>query len=64
MKQQAIARMSAEIETIEDQNKRPKKTFVTPSTRGVGYAIYKTMLAHRGRRRELPARTCSCTDSW
>ncbi|MBJ7310571.1 TonB family protein [Rugamonas sp. CCM 8940] len=41
----AIARMSAEIsETIEDQNKRPKKTFVTPSTRGVGYAIYyKTM---------------------
>jgi protein TonB len=41
----AIARMSAEIsETIEDQNKRPKKTRITPSTRGVGYAMYyKTM---------------------
>ncbi|MBA5607640.1 TonB family protein [Duganella sp. FT3S] len=41
----AIARMAAEIsETIEDQNKRPKKTFITPSTREVGYAeYYKTM---------------------
>jgi protein TonB len=40
-----IARMSAEIsETIEDQNKRPKKTFITPSTQAVGYAMYyKTM---------------------
>jgi protein TonB len=37
----AIARRAAEIsETIEDQNKRPKKTFITPSTRGVGYAMY------------------------
>jgi protein TonB len=41
----AIARRVAEIsETIEDQNKRPKKTLITPSTRGVGYAMYyKTM---------------------
>lgn len=41
----AIARMAAEIsETIDDQNKRPKKTFITPSTREVGYAeYYKTM---------------------
>ncbi|MYM36752.1 TonB family protein [Duganella sp. FT50W] len=41
----AIARRVAEIsETIEDQNKRPKKTLITPSTREAGYAIYyKTM---------------------
>jgi periplasmic protein TonB len=37
----AIARSVAEItQTIEDQNKRPRKTFVTPSTREVGYAFY------------------------
>ena len=41
----AIARMSAEIsQTIEDQNKRPRKTFISPSTQEVGYAMYyKTM---------------------
>ena len=41
----AIARRVAEIsETIEDQNKRPKKTMITPSTREAGYATYyKTM---------------------
>jgi protein TonB len=41
----AIARRVAEIsETIEDQNKRPRKTMITPSTREVGYAsYYKTM---------------------
>ncbi|WP_371874478.1 TonB family protein [Duganella rivi] len=41
----AIARRVAEIsETIEDQNKRPKKTTITPSTREAGYAsYYKTM---------------------
>jgi len=41
----AIARRVAEIsETIEDQNKRPKKTTITPSTREAGYATYyKTM---------------------
>lgn len=41
----AIARRVAEIsETIEDQNRRPKKTTITPSTREAGYAIYyKTM---------------------
>lgn len=36
-----IARMQAELsERIDDQNKRPKKTFIGPSTREVGYAIY------------------------
>ncbi|WP_371869640.1 TonB family protein [Duganella flavida] len=41
----AIARRVAEIsETIEEQNKRPNRTQITPSTRGVGYATYyKTM---------------------
>lgn len=41
----AIARRAAEItQVIEDQNKRPRKTFITPSTREVGYAsYYKTM---------------------
>ena len=41
----AITRMAAEIaQTIENQNKRPRKTFITPSTRAVGYALYyKTM---------------------
>ena len=37
----AIARTAAEItQRIEDENKRPRKTFITPSTREVGYAIY------------------------
>lgn len=42
-KQMSMA--AAEIaERIETQNKRPRKTHITPSTRGVGYAIYyKTM---------------------
>ena len=42
-KQMSMA--AAEIaERIEEQNKRPRKTHITPSTRGVGYAIYyKTM---------------------
>lgn len=41
----AIARVAAEIDQrIEDENKRPRKTFITPSTREVGYAMYyKTM---------------------
>jgi protein TonB len=41
----AIARQTAEIsQTIDDQNKRPRKTFITPSTQEVGYAMYyKTM---------------------
>lgn len=41
----AIARAAAEItQRIEDENKRPRKTFITPSTREVGYAMYyKTM---------------------
>lgn len=37
----AMARSMAEItQTIEDQNKRPKKTFLSPSTKEVGYAMY------------------------
>ena len=33
--------MTAEItQTIEDQNKRPKRTHISPSTRQVGYALY------------------------
>ena len=37
----AIARTAAEIDQrIEDQNKRPRKTFITPSTREFGYAQY------------------------
>jgi protein TonB len=41
----AIARTAAEIsQEIDDQNKRPRKTFISPSTREVGYAMYyKTM---------------------
>ena len=36
-----VARMTAEItQTIEDQNKRPKRTHISPSTRQVGYALY------------------------
>lgn len=43
-----IARMAAEINrTIEDQNRRPKKTYITPSTRGVGYAMYYKTLQKR-----------------
>ena len=37
----AIARSAAEItQRIEDENKRPRKTQITPSTREVGYAMY------------------------
>jgi periplasmic protein TonB len=44
----AIARMAAEItQTIDDQNKRPRKTFITPSTREVGYAEYYKTLQRR-----------------
>jgi protein TonB len=36
-----ILRREAEISRrIEDENKRPKKTFISPSTREVGYAMY------------------------
>lgn len=45
---QALARMAAEIsQTIEDQNKRPRKTFITPSTQEVGYAMYYKSLQKR-----------------
>ena len=45
---QALARMAAEIsQSIEDQNKRPRKTFITPSTQAVGYAVYYKTLQKR-----------------
>lgn len=44
----ALARMEAEIaKNIEDYNKRPKKTQITPSTQEVGYAMYYTALQQR-----------------
>lgn len=43
-----LARAAAEISTrIEDENKRPRKTFITPSTIGVGYAIYYKEMTRR-----------------
>ncbi len=43
-----IARREAEIaRNIEDYNKRPKKTQITPSTREVGYAMYYKALQER-----------------
>jgi periplasmic protein TonB len=36
-----LLRQEAEVaKRIEDENKRPKKTFISPSTREVGYAMY------------------------
>jgi protein TonB len=44
----AVARMEAEIaKNIEDYNKRPKKTQITPSTRQVGYAMYYKTLQEK-----------------
>jgi periplasmic protein TonB len=44
----AIARTAAEItQRIEDENKRPKKTFISPSTRAVGYATYYMEMTRR-----------------
>jgi protein TonB len=44
----AIARMTAEItQRINDENKRPKKTFISPSTREVGYAMYYKSMQKR-----------------
>ena len=43
-----IARMTAEItQTIEDQNRRPKRTHISPSTRQVGYALYYKAMQKR-----------------
>ncbi len=43
-----MARSVAEItHDIEDQNKRPVKKFLTPSTKGVGYAMYYKTFQHR-----------------
>lgn len=43
-----IKRREAEIaRNIEDYNKRPKKTQITPSTREVGYAVYYKTLQDR-----------------
>jgi protein TonB len=44
----AVARMEAEIaKNIEDYNKRPRKTQITPSTRQVGYALYYKSLQEK-----------------
>jgi protein TonB len=44
----ALARAEAEIHRqIEDYNKRPRKTQITPSTREVGYAMYYSQLQKR-----------------
>jgi protein TonB len=44
----AIARSAAEItQRIEDENKRPRKTFITPSTQEVGYAMYYKAMQKR-----------------
>jgi protein TonB len=44
----ALLRREAEIaRNIEDYNKRPKKTQITPSTREVGYALYYKALQER-----------------
>ena len=44
----AIARMAAEIaRRIEDQNRRPRKTYITPSTRRVEYAMYYKTLQRK-----------------
>lgn len=46
--EKAIARREAEIaKNIEDYNKRPKKTQITPSTQEVGYAMYYKNLQTR-----------------
>lgn len=46
--QTKLDRMAAEIsQTIEDQNKRPRKTYITPSSQRVGYAIYYKSLQKR-----------------
>jgi protein TonB len=44
----AIARMAAEItQRISDENKRPRKTFISPSTREAGYAMYYKAMQKR-----------------
>jgi protein TonB len=44
----ALARKEAEIaKSIEDYNKRPKKTQITPSTTEVGYAMYYKALQNK-----------------
>jgi protein TonB len=44
----AIARMTAEItQRISDENKRPRKTFISPSTREAGYALYYKAMQKR-----------------
>jgi protein TonB len=43
-----LARQVAEIsETMEAQNKRPRKTYITPSTQKAGYAIYYKAMQKR-----------------
>jgi len=61
----AVARMEAEVaKNIEEYNKRPKKTQITPSTREVGYALYykamqdKIEKSARSISRKRMARSC------
>ncbi|MFZ6731773.1 TonB C-terminal domain-containing protein [Undibacterium sp. Ji42W] len=43
-----LSRTAAEIDQhIEDQNKRPRKTFITPSTQKAGYAQYYKLMTKR-----------------
>jgi signal transduction histidine kinase len=43
-----LQRREAEISRrIEDENKRPKKTFISPSTREAGYAVYFDQVRQR-----------------
>jgi protein TonB len=44
----AMARKEAEIyKRVEDENKRPKKTYISPSTREAGYAMYYSEMKKR-----------------
>lgn len=46
--EKAMAMTAAQIaERIEYENKRPRKTHITPSTRGVGYAMYYKAMQKR-----------------
>lgn len=45
---QEIARLESEINlTIEQQNQRPRKTYITPSTRSVAHAMYYSVFRRR-----------------
>jgi protein TonB len=65
----AIARAAAEINTrIEDENRRPKKTYITPSTRrwATPCAIRRCRSGSRKSARSISLRSAatSCTANW